>query len=280
MITLQIYNMNLDFTNFYKSLSKIIKGSVIDLSEVEFVHPWPMVIICLLLIERKSDPNKKLILPSKTEAKAYLKRMSFDKILSELDYHEAKEILDKVQVPERNNIDIHEMMHCSYRDEFNARLSRFIAMFKNFGLNESDAQRATALVGELGNNVFDHNLGNWPTTISGCIIVAQHYPNTHAIEIAVGDPGVGFYGSLKGAFPDINNDIEAIKLGLAGNTGRIGEIRGNGLKLIQQWTLQNFSGTVMIHSGDGLVIVGKSGIKDTKVNKILGTVAQFVINYA
>src|SRR5436305_863822 len=37
-------------------------------------------------------------------------------------------------------------------------------------------------------------------------------------------------------FPNINSDIEAIKLGLAGNTGRVGEIRGNGLKLIQQWT--------------------------------------------
>ncbi len=272
--------MNLDFNNFYKNVSKIIKGSVIDLSEVEFVHPWSMVMICLLLIERKSDPNKKLILPSKTETNVYFKRMHFDKILAELGYDEAKEGLDRVQVPERNNINIHEVMHCYYRDEFNARLSRFITMFMNFGLSESDAQRATALVGELGNNVFDHNLGNWPTDVSGCIIAAQHYPNVHAIEIAVGDPGVGFSGSLIAAFPKISNDIEAIKLGLAGNTGRMGEIRGNGLKLIQQWTLQNFAGKVMIHSGNGLVIVDKSGMKDTKVNKILGTVAQFVINYA
>ncbi len=272
--------MNLDFNNFYKNIDKIVKGSTIDLSKVEFVHPWSMVMICLLLIERKSDSNKKLILPSETETNTYLKRMRFDKILSELGYHEAKEGLDKVQVPGRNNINIHEVMHCYYRDEFNARLGRFITMFKNFGLNESDAQRATALVGELGNNVFDHNLGNWPTTVSGCIIAAQHYPTTHTIEIAVGDPGVGFYGSLKAAFPDVINDIEAIKLGLAGNTGRIGEIRGNGLKLIQRWTLQNFAGIVMIHSGNGLVIVDKSGMKDTKVNKILGTVAQFVINYA
>jgi hypothetical protein len=153
-------------------------------------------------------------------------------------------------------------------------------MFKSFGLNENDAQRATALVGELGNNVFDHNLGNWPTKVSGCIITAQRYPNTKSIEIAVGDPGVGFYGSLKAAFPNVRNDIEAIKLGLAGNTGRIGEIRGNGLKLIQQWTLQNFSGKVMIHSGNGLVIVAKAGMKEYSVNKILGTIAQFMINYS
>jgi len=271
--------MNLDFNNLYKNISKIIKGSTIDLSDVVFAHPWSMVMICLLLIERMPDPNKKLILPNKPETKAYLKRMRFDKILSELGYDKAKEMLDEVQIPERDNVNIHELMHCHFADEFSARLGRFITMFKNFGLNESDAQLATAVVGELGNNVFDHNLGNWPTTISGCIIAAQHYPSTHTIEIAVGDPGVGFYGSLKAAFPDVSNDIEAIKLGLAGNTGRVGEIRGNGLKVIQQWTIQNFAGIVMIHSGNGLVIVDKTGMKESKVNKILGTVAQFMINY-
>lgn len=188
--------MNLDFNNFYKNVRKIIKDSVVDLSEFEFVHPWSMVMIYLLLIERKSDPNKKLILPNKPEINAYLKRMRFDKILSELGYAEAKEMLDKLDIPERNNINIHEVMRCYYRDEFNARLGRFITMFQNFGLSESGAQRATALVGELGNNVFDHNLGNWPTNVSGCIIAAQRYPNTHAIEIAVGDPGVGFSSTV------------------------------------------------------------------------------------
>lgn len=77
----------------------------------------------------------------------------------------------------------------------------------------------------------------------------------------------------------MSNDIEAIKLGLAGNTGRVGEARGNGLKVIQQWTIQNLAGCVMIHSGNGLVIVDKTGMKESKVNKILGTVAQFMINY-
>lgn len=179
--------MNLDFKNFYKNISDIIKGSIVDLSKVEFIHPWSIVMICLLLIERIPDSNKKLILPNKDETKTYLKRMHFDKILSELGYNEAKEALDGLDIPERNNSNIHEVMHCFYRDEFNARLGRFITMFKNFGLNGEDAQRATALVGELGNNVFDHNLGNWPTKATGCIIAAQRYPSTKSIEIAVGE---------------------------------------------------------------------------------------------
>ena len=77
-----------------------------------------------------------------------------------------------------------------------------------------------SVVGELGNNVFDHNSGSWPLNISGCIIAAQNYSKEKSIQFVIGDPGVGFRGSLKSAYPEINNDIEAIKKGLAGNTGR------------------------------------------------------------
>ena len=152
-------------------------------------------------------------------------------------------------------------------------------MFENFGLNEYDARLATTLVGELGNNTFDHNLGSWPTDISGCIIVAQNYPTKKKIQIAIGDPGVGFLGSLKAAFPNLETDIEAIKKGLGGNTGRIGELRGNGLKLIQRWTIDNFSGKLTIQSGEGLVIVDENGITEAKRNRILGTLAQLMIYY-
>lgn len=271
--------MDLDFNNFYKYTSKIIKGSTIDLSKVKFLYPWSIVILCLFLIERMNDTDKKLILPQDADTKSYLKKMRFEKMLSELGYADEAETLDAVLAPTEPNLNIQELIHCFYRDDFNARLSRFLSIFRNFGLNEEDSSKATALVGELGNNVFDHNSGSWPTTVVGCIIAAQHYPNLRKIEVTVGDPGIGFYGSLKAAFPALLNDIEAIKKGLAGNTGRIGEVRGNGLRLIQQWTIQDFSGKVMIHSGKGLVIVDNEGMKEYNVNKILGTLAQFLIMY-
>lgn len=271
--------MNLDFNNFYKNINKIIKDSTIDLSQIAFIHPWSVVMIVLLLIEHMEKTDKKIILPDKAETKTYLKRICFERLLGELGYDVAYEQLCSFSVSKSDNLNLQEIIHCYYRDEFNARLTRFISMFQHFGLSPSDSQRATAVVGELGNNVFDHNLGNWPTNISGCIITAQNYPILKRIEIAVGDPGVGFYGSLKAAYPNIKSDTEAIKTGLAGKTGRIGEVRGNGLKFIQEWTINNFSGQLMIHSGDGLVIVDKSGMKEYTVNRILGTLAQFVINY-
>ncbi len=209
----------------------------------------------------------------------YLKRMHFCEILSELGYKEEFELLNKVQIPENYNLNIQEISHCEYRDELDGKLEKFMEMFKNFGLNEYDARLATALVGELGNNTFDHNLGSWPTDISGCIIVAQNYPTKKKIQVAIGDPGIGFLGSLKAAFPNLKTDIEAIKKGLGGNTGRIGELRGNGLKLIQRWTIDNFSGKLAIQSGEGLAIVDENGITEAKRNKILGTLAQLMIYY-
>ncbi len=271
--------MTLDFNSTYKLIDKFVKADSIDLSNISFIHPWPLLMVCLLLIESSSSP-KKLIIPENRDACSYLSRMHLANILRELGYQDQAQAISDFESTEQKNLNIHEIVHCSYRDDFNARLGRFIGMFQNFGLSIEDSQRATAVIGELGNNVFDHNSGSWPTNTVGCIIAAQHYPKKRTIEIAIADPGIGFLGSLSAAFPNMKDDITAIKKGLAGNSGRIGEVRGNGLRLVQHWTINNFLGTVMIHSGNGLVVVDRTGMKSFTVNKIAGTLAQFVINYA
>ena len=161
----------------------------------------------------------------------------------------------------------------------NARLNNFIRMYENFGLDEDQARLVVALIGELGNNVFDHNSGNWPTDIAGCFITAQNYPKKKCLELVIGDPGIGFLGSLKSNYPDLEEDISAIRLGLSGKTGRINERRGNGLKFIQKWTLDRFDGSMLIHSGNGLVTVDKCGINDRIASKISGTIIQIMLNY-
>lgn len=268
---------NLD--SFYKYLPNLISETKVDLGSLKFIDPWSLVSLCLYLIERADKPQKKIILPQDINVLTYLKRVHFDAFLNEISYSKEARKLKDFDIGEKENPNVQEITHCNYSDEFSARLENFIRMFTNFGLNESDAYRATTLVGELGNNVFDHNLGNWPTNISGCIIAGQNYPKKKLIEIVVGDPGIGFKESLKVAFPNLKDDLSAIKKGLAGFTGRVGENRGNGLKLIQEWTLKNFSGNVIIQSGEGLVIVNQKGISEHKVPKILGTVASLMINY-
>ncbi|MBU0569258.1 hypothetical protein KKB40_00560 [Patescibacteria group bacterium] len=272
-------SMRLNLHSIHKHYPKFVSKTTVDISSLKFIDPWALVSICLYLIENADNTRKTLILPQDIDVLTYLKRMRFDVFLGEIGYSKEAGQLMKFDMGERKNLNAQEITYCKYRDEFNANLENFIRMFANFGLCKSDTYRATALVGELGNNVFDHNSGNWPTDIGGCIIAGQNYPKKKLIEIAVGDPGIGFKQSLEVAFPNLSSDIAAIKKGLAGFTGRIGEKRGNGLKLIQEWVLKNFSGNVIIQSGKGLVIVNQKGTVEREVPRILGTVASLVIKY-
>lgn len=271
--------MRLNLNSIHKHYPEFVSETAVDISLLKFVDSWSLVSICLYLIERADRPKKKIILPQDVDMLAYLKRMHFDMFLREVGYSKEADQLIKFNMDEERNHSVQDITRYKYQDEFNAKLENFLRMFTGFGFSVSNAHRATALVGELGNNVFDHNSGDWPTDIAGCIIACQNYPKRKLIEIAVGDPGIGFKQSLKTAFPDLPDDVAAIKKGLAGFTGRVGEDRGNGLKLIQKWTLNNFSGNVIIQSGEGLVVVKQKGTFGREVPRILGTIASVVINY-
>jgi len=66
---------------------------------------------------------------------------------------------------------------------------------------------------------------------------------------------------------------------LSGKTGRVDEKRGNGLKFIQNWTLNKFSGSILIHSGSGQVYVDEKGTENKIAPKITGTIIQIMLNY-
>ena len=132
-------------------------------------------------------------MPASEDIKKYLKRMHFDSFMKEIGYEKFVHELEDIDIQERENMNVYEITHSLYRDDFNARLSKIRLMFKNFGMDdENDTNRATVLVAELGNNVFDHNEGLWPLDVRGAIIIGQNYPKLKKIEFVVADPGVGF----------------------------------------------------------------------------------------
>lgn len=260
-------------------INKVISGHTIDISGVTFIDPWCMVLLCLLLAKNSEFEDKNIILPNEDDLLTYLKRMHLSDILDKFGYNNAVTSLEPIRISEHPTLNVQEIIHCEFSDEFNSKLEHFLKMFNNFGLSVEDSKLATGLIAELGNNVFDHNLGTWPTSTVGCFIVGQNWPKTKRIHVAVGDVGVGFMGSLVTAFPELRSDEEAILKGLAGFTGRVGEKRGNGLKLIQEWTIKRFSGELLIHSGNGIAKVDKKGISSHGTFDLLGTIAQVVLYY-
>ncbi|MBU4204948.1 hypothetical protein KKE19_03550 [Patescibacteria group bacterium] len=272
--------MDITFDNIYQKYADIFSKHTIDISNLGWCDPWVIGLVCLKAIEYKDEIDKGFILTKDTKILSYLKRMHLDAFLEELTYSRFLGGLKNLEINEKENLNVQEILHCEFRDNFDARLSsRIKNMFTKIGMNEKEGSMATALVGELGNNVFDHNEGLWPTNVRGAIILAQNNPIKNKIEVVVADPGVGFQSSLRLAEPSPNNDIDAIKLGLSGVTGRIGEPRGNGLRVIQEWTIEKFDGIVKIHSGTGLIVVDKNGQNEKTVFPILGSLTSFVVKY-
>jgi DNA-binding transcriptional MerR regulator len=88
----------------------------------------------------------------------------------------------------------------------------------------------TVVAGEIGNNSFDHNLGNWPD-IPGIFFGWDLGKR----QIVLADRGQGIFKTLQRVKPELKNDAEALDTAFTEFiTGRAPEKRGNGLKLVRK----------------------------------------------
>ena len=92
-----------------------------------------------------------------------------------------------------------------------------------------------AVAGEIGNNSYDHNLGNWPD-IPGIFFAYD----IHKKNIVLADRGLGILATLKRVKPELNTDEEALKVAFTEIlSGRAPESRGNGLKFVRKIVAEN-----------------------------------------
>jgi len=127
-----------------------------------------------------------------------------------------------------------EDMYCETRDIFQARLEIFESKLSRITPIET-VSLITAIVGEIGNNSFDHNLGNWPD-IPG-IYFSYTIRNK---EIVLADRGQGILKTLKRVRTELTNSSEAMRVAFTETvSGRYPEARGNGLKFVRSIIVQN-----------------------------------------
>lgn len=124
-------------------------------------------------------------------------------------------------------------VYCATRDDFQARLDKMTQVLLHEHLvPESAIYLITALAGEIGNNSFDHNLGNWPD-VPGIFF---NYSIDQKIKtIVLADRGQGVLATLKRVKPELANDQMALQTAFTEKlSGRAPENRGNGLKFVRQ----------------------------------------------
>ena len=146
--------------------------------------------------------------------------------------------------------------YCETSDRFKTRLERMA--------HEIDAQPSwqdfgslvSSAAGEIGNNSFDHNLGNWPD-VKGTFFAYDLGKRT----IVLADRGVGVLATLRSIRPNLKTDEEALHVAFTEIiTSRSTEHRGNGLKYVKE-ALTAAGANLLFQSGDSILEIrkGRSG---------------------
>jgi len=163
------------------------------------------------------------------------------------------------------DIDMSSDCYCQTRDIFQARLDKMMGGLlgiKNF--KEEDVYLISAMVGEIGNNSFDHNLGKW-TDIAG--VFFGYEAKGDKLKIVLADRGQGVLKTLKQIKPDIKNDSEALKIAFTEKiSGRAPENRGNGLKFVKENVKNKKMHLIFISGNAQAELNEKMKIKEMKGN--------------
>ena len=148
--------------------------------------------------------------------------------------------------------------YCERQDRFTSRLEKMgLLMAQTKSMGENLASLLTAVAGEIGDNSFMHNIGNWPD-VPG--IFFAYDINKRVIVLA--DRGQGVRKTLSRVRPNIKTDTEALNLAFTEIvSGREPEKRGNGLKVVRRIVELNPIG-LLLRSG---IAVAKNPIKASPI---------------
>lgn len=165
--------------------------------------------------------------------------------------------------------------YCETRDIFQARLDSTTQNLLKRDIPEQDIYIISAIAGEIGNNSFDHNLGNWPD-IQG--IFFAYYVVGVGLEIFLADRGQGVLRTLKKVKRGLTKNTEALRVAFTERiSGRSPENRGNGLKFVKE-NVKNKKMNLIFSSGNAQVELNNK-MKIRELNKnINGCLAMLKYN--
>jgi excisionase family DNA binding protein len=139
--------------------------------------------------------------------------------------------------------------YCERPDRFTSRVAKMgTELQKSKKTSEDIASLLTLVAGEIGDNSFAHNVGNWPD-VPG---IFYGY-NIDKRIIVLADRGRGVKTTLQQIRPNLTTDTEALNVAFTEIvSGRNPEKRGNGLKVVRKVAESNKI-SLLFRSGIGLV---------------------------
>ncbi|MDD5528293.1 MAG: MerR family transcriptional regulator [Patescibacteria group bacterium] len=176
---------------------------------------------------RRWDKNGKLVSERKGSSEyRYYSKEKIEDFLRKQDVF----LLAKKWVLKKKGVEPPEIFYCRNSYVFQGRLSRLESELAKIPGWELNFSILSAIAGEIGNNSFDHNLGNWPDEPGIFFDYAMEKR-----EIVLADRGRGVWETLKAVRPDLADDAAALKMAFTEIiSGRAPESRGNGLKFVRR----------------------------------------------
>lgn len=147
------------------------------------------------------------------------------------------------------------IFYCKDISVFQARLSKLESDLSKVRRVKEIYPLITAITGEIGNNSFDHNLGNWPD-IPGIFFAY----NLSKGQIILADRGQGILKTLEKVKSDLSTHREALRVAFTEViSGRAPEYRGNGLKFVREIVEANEI-NLRFYTGDAKLEIRKDNL--------------------
>lgn len=167
--------------------------------------------------------------------------------------------LDQPSPPEND-------FYCATNDVFKMRFERMVREIDANPVFDKIASLISSAAGEMGNNSYDHNIGNWPD-VPGVFFAYDLGKRL----IVLADRGQGVLKTLQRVRPALQTDEEALNVAFTEIlTSRENEHRGNGLKYTRD-ALTLADASLNFQSGDAVVRIQK-GIMKFKTEKTIDSI--------
>lgn len=155
---------------------------------------------------------------------------------------------------------------CETRDVFQARLDGLLTRLLKQFKSSSEIPAFVAVAGEIGNNCFDHNLGQWKKSVGAWF---DYHINASGAWIVIADRGVGVRATLKRVVPSLKTAQQALDVAFHQViSGRSPERRGNGLKFVREVVNAKGDFGLFFQSESGKMILGTLGFDASQaINK-------------
>jgi len=141
----------------------------------------------------------------------------------------------KIWIMDDSGFEPRQDFYCLDSSMFQARLSKMESELGKIKELNAIFPLISAIAGEIGNNSFDHNLGNWPD-VPGIFFAY----NLDKKIVVLADRGQGILATLRNVEPGLKNHQDALYVAFTKIiSGRAPESRGNGLKFVRDVVMNN-----------------------------------------